>query len=228
MAIPVTKRAAAAEYIGAKVIRVPLRKDYSHDVHAMADAAPTRADLHVQSEQSQRHAHPRYDIEWLVENKPKGSILCWMKPTSTSPGAVRVRSGVKERMSSSAHLLQGYGMAGFALARPWRRPDLLEKLRPYGSGMLPITGLAAATASLKVKTLVAERRKINADVREDVFNWLEQKKVHLRSFGQNRVYAGNAQARYGDGGGDAEGEHLHRPRLACMADIRTRHHRDAG
>jgi len=42
------------------------------------------------------------------------------------------------------------------------RPDLLEKLRPYGSGMLPITGLAAATASLKVKTLIAERRKINA------------------------------------------------------------------
>jgi hypothetical protein len=36
-------------------------------------------------------------------------------------------------------------------------PDLLEKLRPYGSAMLP-------TASLKVKTLIAERRKINAAV----------------------------------------------------------------
>jgi histidinol-phosphate/aromatic aminotransferase/cobyric acid decarboxylase-like protein len=49
-------------------------------------------------------------------------------------------------------------------------------MRPFGVGFLPITGLAAATASLKVKGLVAERRKINADVRENVFNWLEQKK----------------------------------------------------
>jgi len=30
--------------------------------------------------------------------------------------------------------------AGFALGRP----DLLAKLRPYGGGMLPVTGLACA------------------------------------------------------------------------------------
>jgi histidinol-phosphate aminotransferase len=42
--------------------------------------------------------------------------------------------------------------------------------------LLPVTGLVAGTASLRVPTLVASRRKANADTRESVFNFLEQKK----------------------------------------------------
>ena len=57
------------------------------------------------------------------------------------------------------------------------RPDLLEKLRPFGSGFLPITGLACATASMKVKNLVAERKAINKNIREDTFAFLEKKGV---------------------------------------------------
>ncbi|MGC4050600.1 MAG: hypothetical protein QM757_14585 [Paludibaculum sp.] len=34
----------------------------------------------------------------------------------------------------------------------------------------------AATASMQVKTLVAERRKINKDIREDTFEFLTAKK----------------------------------------------------
>jgi histidinol-phosphate/aromatic aminotransferase/cobyric acid decarboxylase-like protein len=86
----------------------------------------------------------------------------------------------RSRMSIGVVILRtfskAYGMAGIRAGMAMAHPDLLEKLCPYGTGMLPITGLAAATASLKVKTLIAERRRINADVREDVFNWLEQKK----------------------------------------------------
>src|SRR5262249_18008425 len=40
---------------------------------------------------------------------------------------------------------------------------------------LPATGMAAATASLKEKTLVPERRKAAADVREDLFAWMDKK-----------------------------------------------------
>jgi len=43
--------------------------------------------------------------------------------------------------------------------------------------MLPVTGLACATASLKVKNLVVERRAINKRVREDTFEFLEKKNV---------------------------------------------------
>ena len=59
------------------------------------------------------------------------------------------------------------------------RPDLIGKLKNFGAGALPITGMAGATASLKVKTLVPERRKIIKDVREDVFSFLEKNKIEF-------------------------------------------------
>jgi len=52
----------------------------------------------------------------------------------------------------------------------------LERLRGYGGlGFLPLTGVAGATASLKDKTLVADRRKVAADIRADLFAWLDKK-----------------------------------------------------
>src|SRR5260370_17830967 len=63
--------------------------------------------------------------------------------------------------------------AGFALGRP----DLLGKLRTFGVGFMPVTGLACATASLKSKGLVAERRAINKRVRENAFAFLEKKNI---------------------------------------------------
>src|SRR5439155_22319209 len=70
-----------------------------------------------------------------------------------------------------------YGMAGIRAGFAMGRPDLLEKLRPYDAGMLPVTGLACATASLRVRSLVAERRAQMKQVREDTFEYLEKKKI---------------------------------------------------
>ena len=56
------------------------------------------------------------------------------------------------------------------------RPDLIEKLRAFGAGALPLTGMVGAHASLKSKSLVPERRKIIGDVREDVFAFLDKNK----------------------------------------------------
>ena len=50
----------AARFLGAKVIRVPLRKDGSHDVKAMVEADPNGAcHLRLQPEQPDRHRHPQ-------------------------------------------------------------------------------------------------------------------------------------------------------------------------
>ncbi|MBZ5620403.1 MAG: aminotransferase class I/II-fold pyridoxal phosphate-dependent enzyme, partial [Acidobacteriia bacterium] len=70
-----------------------------------------------------------------------------------------------------------YGMAGLRAGFAMGRPDLLAKLRPFGVGFLPVTGLACATASLRVKGLVAERRALNKRIREDTFEFLEKKGV---------------------------------------------------
>jgi histidinol-phosphate/aromatic aminotransferase/cobyric acid decarboxylase-like protein len=65
-------------------------------------------------------------------------------------------------------------MAGLRAGAAMARPDLLQKIAPYGAGALPVTGMVAATASLKSKTLVPERRKIIGDVRTDVLSWLDK------------------------------------------------------
>jgi len=67
-----------------------------------------------------------------------------------------------------------YGMAGLRAGAALGRPDLLKKITPWTSGALAVTGMAAATASLKSKTLVPERRKIIGDVRQDTLAFLDK------------------------------------------------------
>jgi histidinol-phosphate aminotransferase len=67
-----------------------------------------------------------------------------------------------------------YGMAGIRAGAALARPDLLQKFVPYSAGAMPVTAMVAATASLKVKNLVPERRKIIKDVREDVLTFLDK------------------------------------------------------
>src|SRR5439155_9415 len=65
-----------------------------------------------------------------------------------------------------------YGMAGLRAGAALGRPDLLEKLGGFGGiNFLPATGLAAAVASLADKSVVPDRRKAAAEVREDLFAW---------------------------------------------------------
>jgi histidinol-phosphate/aromatic aminotransferase/cobyric acid decarboxylase-like protein len=53
---------------------------------------------------------------------------------------------------------------------------LLEKLRGYGGiGFLPLSGTVGAAASLKEKKLVADRRQIVSEVRQDLAAWLERR-----------------------------------------------------
>lgn len=168
-----------AEFIGAKVYRVPLRKDYSHDVQAMLKADPNAGVIYICNPNNPTGTlTSRADLEYVLANKPKGSILlldeAYLHFSDATAGSDLVAADkdiIVLRTFSKA-----YGMAGLRAGMALGRPDLLEKLRPYGAGMLPITGMAGAAASMKVKTLVAERKKINRDIRENVFEFLDAKK----------------------------------------------------
>lgn len=171
--------ARAAEFMGAKVSRVPLRKDFSHDVEAMCKVDPNAGVIYICNPNNPTGTlTSRKDIEYVLANKPKGSILLldeayvhFADMTPMSDMVAADKDVVILRTFSKA-----YGMAGIRAGMAMGRPDLLAKMRPWGAGMLPITGLAAATASMQVKTLVAERRKINKDIREDTFEFLTAKK----------------------------------------------------
>jgi histidinol-phosphate/aromatic aminotransferase/cobyric acid decarboxylase-like protein len=72
-----------------------------------------------------------------------------------------------------------YGMAGLRAGAAYARPDILAKITQFSAGAMPITAMAAATASVNSKTLVPERRKIIGDIREDTFSWLTSKNVEF-------------------------------------------------
>jgi histidinol-phosphate aminotransferase len=171
----------APEFIGAKTVRVPLRADFSHDVEAMIKADPNAGAYYVCNPNNPSGtATPRKDIEYLLANKKSDAVVILDEAyihfsETTKPGSDLVAAGkdvVVLRTFSKV-----YGMAGIRAGFAMARPDLLAKMRPYGGGMLPITGLACATASMKVKGLIAERRAINRRIRENTFEFLEKKGV---------------------------------------------------
>ncbi len=171
-----------ASFHGAKVIRVPLTKTWAHDVKAMVKAAEeNKAGLIYICNPNNPTGTitPRADIEYLVNNKPEGTVvlldeayihLC-EEPMCSDLVAMDKDLIILRTFSKI------YGMAGLRCGAALGRPDLLERINKFGAGALPITGVAAAIASLKVKTLVPERRRIIKDVREDVFSFLEKNNI---------------------------------------------------
>ena len=173
--------AGTARFIGAKVTHVPLRKDYSHDVEAMVKADPSAGLLYIVNPNNPTGTlTSRGDIEYVISNMPKGCVLlldeAYLHFSTNGKSALDLVAADKNIIVLRT-FSKIYGMAGIRAGFAMGRPDLLEKLRPFGVGFLPITGVAAATASLRSKTVVAERRKINKDIRDNVFEFLEAKNI---------------------------------------------------
>jgi histidinol-phosphate/aromatic aminotransferase/cobyric acid decarboxylase-like protein len=167
----------AARFIGAKVIRVPLTKSYAHDVKAMAAASADTGLIYLCNPNNPTGTlTPKEDIEWLLANKPAGSILMVDEAYTHIAGAPFCSDMVAKdkEIVILRTFSKIYGMAGLRAGAALARPDLLEKIMPHSAGALPVTGMVGANASLKVKSLVPERRKIIAAVREDVFEFLDK------------------------------------------------------
>lgn len=171
----------APAFIGSKLTRVPLRADYSHDAEAMIKADPNAGAYYVVNPNNPTGTlTPRRDIEYLLEHKAKNAVVIVDEAyihfaDNMKPATDLVNAGKDVLLMRTFSKI--YGMAGLRAGFVMGRPDLLAKLRPYGVGFMPVTGLACATASLRVKELVSERRAINKRRREDVFAFLEKKGV---------------------------------------------------
>ena len=171
--------ARAAQFIGAKVIKVPVTKTFAHDVKAMVELAKTtKAGLiYICNPNNPTGTITlRSEIEWALANKPEDTVLLLDEAyvhLSSEPLCSDLVAMDKDIIILRT-FSKLYGMAGLRAGAAMGRPDLLKKLQNYGAGALPLTGMVGATASLKVKTLVADRRKIIKDVREDVFSFLEK------------------------------------------------------
>ncbi len=171
--------ARAAGFIGAPVFTVPLAKNHSHDVRAMVKADPNAGVIYLCSPNNPTGTlTSRADIEYAVTNKPPGSIILLDEAyihLCTAISCVDLVAADKDIIILRT-FSKIYGMAGLRAGLAMGRPDLLAKLQPYGAGALPVTAMVGATASLRSKNVVPERRKIVRDIREDVFSFLEKQR----------------------------------------------------
>jgi histidinol-phosphate aminotransferase len=162
----------------ARVVKVPLTKNYAHDVKAMIAAAPDAGVFYICSPNNPTGTLTSHaDIEYLVENKPKGSIVMvdeayihFCDAPSTLDLVKAGKDVVVLRTFSKT-----YGMAGLRCGFAVARPDLLDKIIDRaGWNSMPTTAVVAASASLKDPGLIPERKRINATIRRETFQWLDR------------------------------------------------------
>lgn len=169
----------AAEFVHARTVKVSLAKDkaYAHDVRAMLAAAPDAGIFYIANPNNPTGTVTSHaDIEYLVENKPKDSVVmvdeAYIHFSDTGSALDLVKAGKDVIVLRTFSKI--YGMAGLRCGVVIAKPAILEKIERYGGwNFNPITALAAASASLSDTQLVPERKRMNAEVRARVFAWLD-------------------------------------------------------
>jgi histidinol-phosphate aminotransferase len=168
----------AADVAGARVVKVALTATHAHDVKAMIAGAPDAGLFYICTPNNPTGTlTPHADVEYLVENKPKGSIVmvdeAYIHFTDAPSTLDLVKAGkdvVVLRTFSKT-----YGMAGLRCGFAVARPDLIDKLmNRSGWNFMPITAVVAASASLKDTRVVPERRRTNAAIRQELFQWFDR------------------------------------------------------
>jgi histidinol-phosphate aminotransferase len=166
----------AAKISGARIVKTPLTKTYAHDIKAMLAGAPDAGLFYVCTPNNPTGTMTSHsDIEQLVAAKPKGSVVLVDEAYIHFSDGVSALDLVKADRDVIVlrTFSKIYGMAGIRCGLAIGRPDLLAKLENFsGWSAMPITAVAAATASLKHEHLVSERKQLNASIRQKTFDWL--------------------------------------------------------
>lgn len=168
--------AAAAN--NARVVKVPLTKTYAHDVKAMLACAPDAGVFYICNPNNPTGTLTAHaDIEYLVANKPKDSIVLIDEAyihLTDSPSALDLVKAGKDVIVLRT-FSKVYGMAGLRCGFIIARPELTNQAMQRGGwNFMPVTAEVAAIASLKDPQLVPERKRINAGVRQQTFQWLDR------------------------------------------------------
>jgi histidinol-phosphate aminotransferase len=173
-----------AEWAGAKVTKVPLTADHRHDVKAMLAADPYASLYYVCSPNNPTGTlTPIEDIEWLVANKPAGSVvlvdeayLHFSHAKSAAYLAARRDDVVVLRTFSKL-----FGMAGMRLGATIASPALHEQLMRYDgkrmSTNLPLPSVVCGTVALTQKALIEQRKAEMIAARDYTFAHLKKRGI---------------------------------------------------
>ena len=128
----------AAHFIGARTVKVPLRKDASHDAAALAQADPDAGLIYVCNPNNPTGSITRKeDIEYLVANKPKGAVVLLDEAYihlshNAEPGTPLVAASKDIIILRTFSKL--YGMAGLPPAPRWGDQTCWRRSRDTGQG----------------------------------------------------------------------------------------------
>jgi len=170
----------AGRFVGNKVVKVPLRKDYSHDVEAMIKADPNAGAFYICNPNNPSGTlTSRKDFEYILANKKKDAVLI-IDEAYVHFGGEEIYSTELVRQDKDVVVLRTfskiYGMAGLRAGALYGRPDLLAKVAEFGrGGNLPVTATACAAASMKnIKTMMPERVAINKKNKELAYEHMDK------------------------------------------------------
>jgi histidinol-phosphate aminotransferase len=158
-----------AKYLQVPIKTVPLKADYSHDVKAMLAANPHAGVYYIVNPNNPTGTMtPMADIEWLVSNKPAGSIVLideayihWSDAYPNNAASHLAAQGKDVIVLRTFSKI--FGMAGARMGYFMARPDLVKKLQMFDgdsvSGQIALPTLVCATASVTAHEDIAKRRK---------------------------------------------------------------------
>ena len=126
----------AGRGIGNKVVKVPLRRDHTHDVEAMIKADPNAGVYYICNPNNPTGTlTPRKDLEYILAHKQKDAILVvdeayihFSGRDSMSTDLVKADKDVVVLRTFS----KIYGMAGLRAGAAYGRPDLMAQLGKFG------------------------------------------------------------------------------------------------
>jgi histidinol-phosphate aminotransferase len=145
--------------IGNKIVKVPLRKDYSHDVEAMIKADPNAGVYYICNPNNPTGTFTsRKDFEYILANKKKDAILVIDEAYIHFSGRDHMSTDLVKADKDVVVLRtfsKIYGMAGMRAGAAFGRPDLLDQLAKFGRpSNLSVMTMACASASLKANATI--------------------------------------------------------------------------
>jgi histidinol-phosphate aminotransferase len=155
----------AAKFIKTPIGLVALTSDYRHDVKAMLAANPKAGLYYVVNPNNPTGTMtPMAEIEWLVDNKPAGSIVLideayihWTTDYPNNTATHLVRAGKEVIIARTFSKI--FGMAGARCGYMMAHPDVIKRVALFEGDRPSIPTAACANASLTATALMDARRK---------------------------------------------------------------------
>lgn len=182
-----------ADYLKAPIAKAAQAIGKGHDVKAMLAANPNAGLYYICSPNNPTGTvTPLADIEWLLVNKPKDSILLvdeayiHFSEAQSAAKLVTVRKDLIVMRTFS----KLFGMAGVRLGLTFADPEVQKRIMLFGpsAGGLSITAMACGNAVYPEAGLIKARREEMIANREETIAWLTKKGIAVQPGSQANMF----------------------------------------